>query len=688
MNKRALDYPDNHPDVKGGDTLFGTRVPDPYRWLEDGKDPLVTLWADSQNKLARHELAKLPERDAIAARLKELMYTDSLSAPRRRGGRYFYTRRHADKEKAIVYSKEGKDGTEKVLLDPNEWSKDGSTSLGNWSASPDGKKVAYTIHQNNSDEATLFVLDVATQKKSDVDTIVGGKYAEASWTKGSDAFYYTWLPTDPKIAPADRPGFADVRMHKLGTDPVSDVVVHEKTGDASRFIGADVSEDGQFVMLSIHQGWSGNEAYFRHASDPPTGTWRPLAEGFKAHYSPIAYKGQLYVMTDEGAPRWRIFKVDPQKPERKAWKEIVREDPSATLDGFSVLGGKLALTYLEKASSRLEVHALDGKLERKVTLPGIGSVGGPIGREEDDEAYFSFESFTTPLEVHSLSMKTGATKLYSQVKVPIDRDRFAVEQVTFPSKDQTPITMFVIHDKSMKKDGNTRALLYGYGGFQVSETPAFSSSIFPWLEHGGIYAVANLRGGGEYGEAWHEAGMGQKKQNVFDDFIAAGEYLVHEKYTSPAHLAIAGGSNGGLLMGAAMVQRPDLFSAVLCSVPLLDMVRYQKFGSGRTWISEYGSSENEADFKAIFAYSPYHHVTKGTKYPALLLLSADSDDRVDPLHARKFAAAVEDASTGGPVLLRIEKNAGHGGADLRKAEVEKGADRYAFALRYTGPTTQ
>ncbi len=680
---KILPYPDNHADPSQGDTLFGTRVPDPYRWLEDVKAPKVVTWVDEQNKLARSELAKLPERTEIAARLKELMYVETLSPPLHRGQRFFYSRRHADKEKAIVYVKESKKGGERALLDPNEWSKTGNVSLGNWVASPDGKKLAYTIHKNNSDEATLYVLDVATGKKSDVDTIEGAKYASASWTKNGEGFFYTWLPIDGKITAADRPGFAQVRFHELGQPASSDQLVHDKTGDASKFIGAEVSEDGQFVFLTIHRGWSGDEVYFRETKEKTSAPFRPLATGFTAHYAVSAHQGQLYVVTEEGAPRWRVFRVDPKKVERKSWAEIIPEHPTATLDTMSIVGGKIAITYLEKASSRLEIHDISGKLERTVALPGIGSVGGPVGREGEDEAYFSFESFTTPFEVHTLSMRSGKTALHSQVKVPIDRDRFVVEQLTFPSKDKTSVTMFLVHEKHLEKNGENRTILYGYGGFQVSETPAFAASIFPWLERGGVYAVANLRGGGEYGEAWHQEGMGLKKQNVFDDFIAAAEVLVREKYTRPERLAIAGGSNGGLLVGATMVQRPDLFAAVLCGVPLLDMVRYHRFGSGRTWISEYGSSEDETQFRALFAYSPYHHVETGKKYPALLMLSADSDDRVDPLHARKFAAAIEDASTGGPVLLRVEKDSGHGGADLRRAEVEKGADRYAFALRYT-----
>ncbi len=605
--KKLLPYPDNHAGDTS-DVIFGLTVRDPYRWLENEKSPDVAAWVAAQDKLARSELKALPERDAIAARLKELMYVDVLTAPAHRGARWFYSRRLAALEKGIVYFKDGKTGAEKVLLDPNKWSEDGSTSLGNWSVSPDGKKVAYTIHQHNSDEATLKVLDIDSGKESDV--IEGAKYAQASWTKDSRAFYYTWLPADGAVPTADRPGFADVRVHVLGTDVKGDTIVHEKTGDSSKFIGADVSEDGTTLFLVINQGWSGNELYVRDLRAGAKAPFVPLATGFKSHYSAIAFKGAYYILTDEGAPKWRIFKVDPKKPARADWVEIVKEDPDATLDGASILGGKLALTYLEKAASRLQLHALDGKKERTVELPGIGSVGGPMGREDEDEAYFSFESFTTPFEVHTLSMKTGATTLYSAVKVPIEKDKFVVEQVTFPSKDKTPVTMFIVHAKDFQKNGENRTLLYGYGGFQVSETPAFSSTIYPWLERGGVYAVANIRGGGEYGEGWHEAGMLGKKQNVFDDFIAAAEYLEQEKYTNPSRLAISGASNGGLLMGAVTAQRPDLFSAVLCGVPLLDMVRYEKFGAGKTWAAEYGSAERRAGVQValrLFAVPSRRH---------------------------------------------------------------------------------
>ncbi|HEY4120475.1 MAG TPA: prolyl oligopeptidase family serine peptidase [Byssovorax sp.] len=677
-----LPYPETKT-VDAKDVHFGVTVLDPYRWLEDRKGEGVGAWMAAEDKLARDYLGKLPERDAMAARLKELYYLESVSAPRHRGSRFFYTRRHKDREKTIVYWKEGKAGAEKVLLDPNGWSEDGSVGLGGWSASWDGKKVAYQLKKNNSDEAELVVLDVTTGKKSDVDTIAGAKYATASWTPTSDGFVYTWLPTDPKIPEADRPGFAEVRFHKLGEDPKKDRVMHEKTGDPSTFIDGQLSRDGRWLVLTISHGWTSNDVYLQDQRSKKR-EFVPLVVGKKAHYGVEAFRERLYVQTDEDAPRGRMFVVDPTKLTRDHWKEIVPQRDDATIDESAVIGGKLVVKYLKDASSRMFVHELDGKLVREVALPGIGAVGGPVGLAEDDTFYYSFESFTTPSEIRSASIKSGATELYAKVSVPIDPKPYVVEQKFGKSKDGTRISVFVVRRKDAPKDGSNRVLLYGYGGFQVSETPSFVSTIYPWLERGGVYAVANLRGGGEYGEDWHRAGMTTKKQNTFDDFIAAAELLISEGWTRPEHLAIWGASNGGLLVGAAVTERPDLFGAALCGVPLLDMVRYHLFGSGKTWISEYGSADDAEQFKALYAYSPYHHVKEGVKYPAVLVASADSDDRVDPMHARKFAAALQAASTGGPVLLRIEKHSGHGGADLVKASVQKSADQLAFAWANTG----
>ena len=678
-----LAYPPTRAvDVK--DVLHGVTVPDPYRWLEDASSPEVKSWMAAQDDLARGELGKLPVRGKLLARLKELAYLDSVSAPIRRGAFTFLQRRYATREKSVVTWKDGKSGEEKVLFDPNTWSKDGSASLGDWQPTWDGTRVAYQVKANNSDEATLRIVEVETGKVSEVDVIEGGKYASASWTPDGSGFYYTWLPTDPQIPVDERPGYQEVRFHRLGEDPNTDRVVHGRLGDPTAFVSASLSRDGRWLVLSVQHGWSSTDVSFRDLSDPKQADrWTPLVVGTAAHWSVEAFRDRFYVMTDDGAPRGRVYEVDPARPARKAWREVVPQRPDATIAGVAVLGGRLALNYLKDASSLLEVRELDGTFVREMKLAGLGTVGGPSGLADDDEAFFTFESYTTPREIYSMSMKNGRLGVFAKLKVPVDPSPYVVEQVSFPSKDGTKVSMFLVHRRDLKRDGKSRAILYGYGGFQVSETPYFSAMLYPWLEAGGVWAAVNLRGGGEYGEEWHRDGMLLKKQNTFDDFLAAARWLSTEKVTSPDRLAIYGGSNGGLLVGAAMTQDPRPFSAVLCAVPLLDMVRYHLFGSGRTWISEYGSAEDPKQFEALHAYSPYHAVKKGTAYPATLLLSADSDDRVDPMHARKFAAALQAATTGGPVLLRIERNAGHGGADMVKASVEARADEYAFVLAHT-----
>lgn len=682
-HRRGHKYPETRREAVN-DILFGKVVADPYRWLEDGKSEETRAWMKAQDDAARAALHKLPERDAIAARLKEVYYVDSLGVPGHRGNRYFVTWKKASDEKSIVYVRDGKAGKERVLLNPNEWSTDGSSSLGTTSASHDGRYMAYTVKANNSDEATMYVMDVTSGKKLEKDVIRGAKYASASWTPSGDGFYYTWLPTDEAISAADRPGFAEVRFHKLGTDPATDAVVRERTNDATTFIHGWLSWDGNYLFHEIAHGWASEQVFVRDLRKKQT-DWTEIAPGRTAHYDVEEYKDQLYITTDDGAPRDHVFRADMKNLDRAAWKEIIPEPKDEAIRSVAIRGGKLTVTYLKNAYGRLEIRNLDGAIERDVALPGIGSVTGVSGLPDDDESWFSYTSFTDTWQSFALSPKTGKTSVYSTVKVPFDATPYTTSQVFYPSKDGTMVSMFIVHRKDLAKGKPSRTLLYGYGGFQSTETPSFTSSIIPWLERGGIYAVANLRGGSEYGEQWHQDGMLEKKQNVFDDFTAAAEYLIREGYTDQARLVIMGGSNGGLLVGAAMTQRPSLYAAVICGVPLLDMVRYHRFGSGKTWVGEYGSAENESQFNALYAYSPYHHVVPGTKYPALLVLSADSDDRVDPMHARKFVAAVQAATEGGPVLLRIEKNSGHGGADLRKAEVEKGADRLAFALAHTRP---
>jgi prolyl oligopeptidase len=668
-------------DVK--ETLFGVAVEDPYRWLEDVNDPAVQAWMAGQDEAARAVLGALPGRDRLLRRFRELYYVDAVSAPLRRGGRYFYTRRHADREKAVVYWREGAQGAERVLLDPNTMSADGSTALGVWVPTYDGGKVVYAVRPNNADEATLHVMDVASGRVSDVDVIEGGKYAEPAWTPEGDAFYYTWLPTDPTIPVADRPGRAEIRFHRLGTPAAADRPVHPSTGSARTFLSVDLSRDGRWLFVYISHGWNSTDVYLRdlRAADQ---AWRPLVVGQDAIHVVHPWRDRFYILTNDQAPRFRVMRAEATRPERSAWVEIVPEADGAVIEEMRVLGDHLVLGYLKNAASRLEVRTLEGRLVREVALPALGSTLGLTGNPDEDEMFYGYQSFTAAPEIYRTSVVTAETRLWSAVKVPVDASALLVEQVWYPSRDGTRISMFIVRRKDVPRDGSTPFLLYGYGGFSVSERPTFTSALFPWLEAGGGFAVPNLRGGGEYGEEWHRAGMRHKKQNVFDDFIGAAEYLQASGYTRPDRLAIMGGSNGGLLVGAAMVQRPELFRAVSCSVPLLDMLRYHLFGSGKTWIEEYGSADNEADFRTLHAYSPYHHVRRAA-YPAVLMSSADTDDRVDPMHARKMTAALQAATTGGrQVLLRIERNAGHGGADMVKQAVELSADRYAFLMREVG----
>ena len=676
--------PPSHPwpatrAVAVTDTVHGHKIADPYRWLEDEKSPEVQAWMTEQDGYARGLLAKSPHRDELAARLKQLFYFDAVSAPVHRHGRYFYTRKHADKEKTIVYWKQGEAGAEQVLFDPNQWSTDGSKGLGGWSPSWDGKYVAYGVKEHNSDESVTHVLEVATGKELP-DVIEGTKYSSASWTPDNHGFYYTWVPpVSDQVTVAERPGFAELRYHKLGSPVASDAIVHPATGNAETFLGGFVSRDGHWLFAVIQHGWNSTDVYFKDTRKKAT-AWTTLVAGVDATFDVNPWRDQFYVATNDGAPRHRVFKVDPGHPERAGWKEIVAQS-DATIESTAIVGEHLVLTYLRDAASEVEVRDLSGALVRKVPLPPLGSSGGIAGNPDEDTGYISYTSFTEPQIIYKTSIKTGKTTEWARITLPVDTSQLATEQVFFASKDGTKIPMFIVSKKGTPRDGRNPTILTGYGGFNVSLTPGFASSRVAWIERGGVYAIANLRGGGEYGEDWHRAGMLAQKQNVFEDFIAAAEYLTAQRWTSRDHLAISGGSNGGLLVGAAVTQRPDLYKAVVCAVPLLDMLRFQLFGSGKTWVPEYGSAEHAEQFKALYEYSPYRvAVDAGPRaYPAVLFDSADHDDRVDPMHARKLAALLQAAQTGdAPILLRIERNSGHGGADLVKQQVERYADQYAF----------
>jgi prolyl oligopeptidase len=634
--------------------IHGVDIKDPYRWLENSDSYETRQWLETQNRCAHKYLDQMPYRKQINKRLKEISHVLKLSAPVRKGDRYFYNKRGANQEKTVFYWKEGKNGQEKTLLDPNTMSEDGSISVKGVFISRDGRYAAYKLSKNNADSAKLYIMEVDTSKTYENETIKGAKYARPSWDKQSKGFYYTRLPVNPKIPVSQLPGHAQVYYHKLGQVPAKDKIIYKKTGDPRKFLNAQVSDDGRYLFLYIHFGWSNTDLYFKDLKR--RSKWKILAKDTASTYQATAWKNKIYLLTNFEAPNYRIFKIKPWKHTKKVWKEIVPEKEHEVLESFNIIGNKLALNYLHKASSLLKIVDLNGKTVRKITFTSMGSSKGLKGHPEHKEAYFSFSSFLQPVVIYETSVDSDQTKLYFKSNVPFDPSPYRQKQIHYLSKDGAKISMFIISLKNQKNNGKNPYILYGYGGFNISLTPRFSPYRAVWLEMGGSFAIPNLRGGGEYGEKWHKAGMLANKQNVFDDFIAAAEYLINNKYTSPRHLAIRGGSNGGLLVGAAMVQRPDLFKVVSCHVPLLDMLRYHLFGSGRTWISEYGTAEKKQQFNTLRAYSPYHHIKNNIEYPALLMMTADSDDRVEPMHARKFAAAIRHANKGNAPILFFVTN--------------------------------
>ncbi|HWM87367.1 MAG TPA: prolyl oligopeptidase family serine peptidase, partial [Kofleriaceae bacterium] len=667
--------------------MHGVAVPDPYRWLEPEKAPEVVAWMKAQNDVTRAQLDALPRREKIAARIAELSYFDAPGVPVARKGRLFWKRTHKEREKAVLYWKQGEDGAEKVLLDPNAWSADGSTSLGQWKPSPDGRHVAFQRKVNNSDEAILHVIEVASAKELP-DVVPGGKYGNIRWTPDGKGFYYTWIPPiSDEVKVADRPGLAELRYHRLGGEAASDTVAFPATRNPQTFVSGEVSDDGRWLVASVQHGWNSTDVYLQDRTRKRP-EWKELVKGVRAVFDVKPGGDRLYVLSNEAAPRFKVLAIDPRKPARSAWKEVVPQG-QATIEGMEVAGGHLIVTTLEDATSRVRIYRRDGKLAHEVSVPPLGTVSDVSGTFEEDAAYFQYSSFSERSIVFKASVRTGKLEEWARVRLPLDTAQIETEQVRYRSKDGTEIPMFIVHRKGAARNGRNPTILFGYGGFSTPmlPTPIAGNWSWPWavwIEMGGVLAIPNLRGGNEYGEEWHVAGMLLQKQNVFDDYLAAARHLIAEKWTSSEHLAAVGRSNGGLLVGAAMTQAPELFKAVICGVPLSDMIRYHLFGSGKTWIPEYGSAEDPKQFAALLAYSPYHRLRKGVDYPATLVLSADSDDRVDPMHARKFVAALQHTGGSRPALLRIEPHAGHGGADLVKQTVEGGTDTFAFLAAQLG----
>lgn len=677
----AFVYP---PSPKGNqvDQYHGVSIADPYRWLEDPDSPETKAWVEAQNKLTFGFLAQIPERNSIRQRLTELWNYEKYGIPFKEGDRYFFFKNDGLQNQNVLYTLKSLTDQPTVLLDPNSLSADGTVALSGLAVSQDGRRLAYGLSTSGSDWQDWKVRDVATGEDLP-DVIRWVKFSSASWTKDGAGFFYSRYdePTEKTRLEAVN-YFQKLYYHRLGTPQSEDVLVYQRPDQKEWGFSGEVTEDGHYLIVSVWLGTDTRNLIFYKDLTTPTAPVVELINTFEAEYNFIDNEGtRFWFQTDLNAPRSRVIEIDIAKGDRTNWREILPES-AETLQGVSVLNHQLVASYLKDAQTQIRIFDLQGQPVRTVELPGIGSAGGFDGDRTDTETFYSFTSFTTPSTIYRYDMTTGQSTVFRQPQVDFNPDDYETKQVFYRSKDGTQVPMFIVHKKGLKLDGSNRTLLYSYGGFGVSLTPHFSPSRLVWLEMGGVYAMPNLRGGGEYGEDWHQAGVKQKKQNVFDDFIAAAEWLIDNKYTSPRKLAIAGGSNGGLLVGACMTQRPDLFGAALPDVGVLDMLRFHKFTIGWAWTSEYGSPDNAADFKALYAYSPLHNLQPNTDYPATLITTADHDDRVVPAHSFKFAAALQAAHTGSdPVLIRIETKAGHGAGKPTAKQIEENADKWAFLLK-------
>jgi len=678
-----FDYPETRK-VEQTDDYHGTKISDPFRWLEDDNSAETKAWVEAQNKVTFAYLNEIPERAKIKARLTELWNYERYSAPFEQGGKYFYTKNDGLQNQSVWYVAESVNDKGRVLLDPNRLSTDGTVALNGLRISDDGKLLAYGLSSSGSDWVEWRFREVDTGKDL-TDALKDIKFSGASFSKDGKGVFYSRFPaTDEKAKLTSLNYNQKIYYHKLGTPQSEDVLVYERADDKEMSVGGSVSEDGKYLIIYVSKGTSPkNMIYFKSLSKADS-IVMPLVDKLESSYSFIGNDGSMfYFETDKDAPRGRVVAVDVSKA-NKEWKEIIPEGKE-TLGGISFINNQFVANYLKDAYTQIRIYDMKGKFVRNVDLPGIGTAGGFAGERDDTETFYTFSSYATPPTTFRYDMKTGKSEVFRTANVKFNSADYEVKQVKYKSKDGTEIPMFIVHKKGIKMDGTNPTLLYGYGGFNNSLTPGFSVSRLAWMEMGGIYAVANLRGGGEYGKAWHEAAIKTKRQNAFDDFIAAAEYLISAKYTSPKKLAIQGGSNGGLLVGAVLNQRPELFSAALPAVGVMDMLRFHKFTAGRYWTSDYGSPDNAEEFAAIYKYSPLHNLKKGTKYPAVLVTTADHDDRVVPAHSFKYAATLQEAQSGdAPVLIRIETKAGHGAGKPTAKVIEEQADIFGFLVRNLG----
>ncbi len=679
----SLDYPET-ATVDQVDDYHGTKIADPYRWLEDDvrESEAVKNWVDAQNAVTFAYLATIPERERIGRRMKELWDYERYYLPRKEGERYFYEYNNGLQNQEVVLTMTELDAEPELLIDPNGWSDDGTIALASYFPSPDGSLVAYLIQDGGSDWREARVLDVDTGELLE-DHLEWLKFTALSWAGDGSGFYYSRYPA---TTDADKYQSLNKNMtvyfHRVGTPQDEDTIVYARPDHPDWGPRAQVTDDGRHLVITISIGT--DDRYQIVYQDLTDADARPVTiiEGFDHDYTLIGSIGsELVFRTNNGAPRNRLIAIDPSRPEPQHWREIIAEAEDVLSDA-SLVGGRIIAQYMQDAWSVVKIVDLEGAPIGSVELPGIGTARGFDGKLDDPETFFSYTSFNSPSTVNRLDVSSGEVEVFKAPEVPFNPDDYVVDQVFFESKDGARVPMFIAHHREVLPDGNRPTLLYGYGGFNISQRPAFSVTRLAWMEMGGIYAVANLRGGGEYGAEWHKAGTKLDKQNVFDDFIAAAEYLIENDYTNPGRLAIFGGSNGGLLVGAVTNQRPDLIGAAIPAVGVMDMLRFHRFTAGRFWVDDYGSSDDPEEFEALYAYSPYHNVKEGTDYPAILVTTADTDDRVVPGHSFKYAAALQKAQAGdAPVLIRIETRAGHGAGVPTEKVIEDYADRWAFLVK-------
>jgi len=662
------------------ETIHGQPVADPFRSLEVGTDPAVKAWTEGQNGITRRALDGRSGRAALRARLESLASIGRLMQPRVYGGRVFFQKRTGIENQPALYVRDGFRGSVRRIVDPNTMSADGTVALDWWYPSPDGSKVAYGTSKGGNELSTLRVIEVETGKDLGVE-IPGTRAAAIAWLPDQTGFYYTVYPAAGTVPKGEEKYHRRVYFHKMDTGLDEDRLIFGETRPKEDWPNVSLSRDGRWLIVDVHMGWSKSEIFAKDIKEG--GRWVPVVKGLEATFFPMIYNGTLYFLTNWKAPKFRIMSCAPTETDPEQWKEIVPEG-EATISSFEIVGGRLAILELRDATSRLRTVALDGTGSAAIELPGVGTVGEIQADSEGTSLVFDYLSFFSPPTLYRFDVAAGELKEFERLE-GVDTTQFESSQVRYASKDGTSIPMFLVHRKGIERNGNYPTLLMGYGGFGRSMTPFFSSAVMMWLEKGGVFAVPNLRGGGEYGEAWHQAGMLGNKQNSFDDFIAAAEWLVAQKYTSAGRLAIMGGSNGGLLVGAALTQRPELFRVVVCDVPLLDMVRFHRFQLARLWIPEYGDPDKAEEFKWLYAYSPYHQVKDNTPYPAVLLRTAEGDTRVDPMHARKMCARLLEASTSRrPILFWCDKDAGHGAGKPLSKQLDDLADAYAFLMWQLG----